>query len=141
MRIIIFMQRVSTIFLLMLCLFTAFVTAAAESLSQQVSREGGVTIKVTPLDLAGTSAYWLFEIVFDSHVTEFNHDMLAIARLTDGNKEHSPIGWEGDEAGGHHRKGVLKFKSFQPVPSAVTLNIYQVDGVAERSFTWPVMQP
>lgn len=134
-------RSISSMLLFSLCLIAMPILQAAEGLAQQTSREGSVTVKVTPLDLAGKSALWRFELVFDTHVTDLNHDLIAITTLTDGSRESSPIAWVGDGPTGHHRKGVLEFKPLQPAPSSVTLKIRQVGDVAERSFTWLVVSP
>lgn len=134
-------RRINSMLLFSLCMLATPAIQAAGEVAQQISREGSVTVKATPLDLAGDSARWRFELVFDTHATDLNHDLLAITTLTDGSRESPPIAWVGDGPTGHHRKGVLEFKPFQPAPSSVTLMIRQVGEVAERSFTWPVMRP
>lgn len=113
--------------------------AAGRAAATQINREGAVTVKVAPLDLSAQSAVWRFEVVFDTHVAELNHDVAAVTVLADGSgREFRPSGWEGDRPGGHHRKGVVKFDAIRPSPASVTLKIREVGGVAERVFTWPV---
>jgi hypothetical protein len=112
--------------------------AASKPLPAQTSREGAVTVKVTPLELSAQSAAWRFEVVFDTHVAELNHDVVAVASLTAGGQEWRPMSWEGDNPGGHHRKGVLAFEAFKPAPPSVTLTIRGVGGVPERPFSWTV---
>jgi hypothetical protein len=136
-----FNTGLSTSLLFLFCLLIVPASWAGEDLAQQTNREGKVTVKVTPLDLAAASVQWRFEIAFDTHVTALDHDLLAIAALDGGNGESAPIAWEGDAPGGHHRKGILTFKPLQPAPAAVTLKIRQVGGVAERHFNWPVVAP
>lgn len=50
-------------------------------------------------------------------------------------REYAPLAWQGDPPGGHHRKGVLRFK---PLAAAtlVELRISGVGGVATRRFRW-----
>lgn len=112
--------------------------AAPKPLPAQTSREGAVTVKVTPLELSAQSAAWRFEVVFDTHVAELNHDAMAVASLAAGGKEQRPLAWDGDKPGGHHRKGVLRFDAVTPAPSSVTLKIRDVGGVPERRFSWTV---
>jgi hypothetical protein len=114
------------------------IAAADKPLPAQTSREGAVTVKVTPLELSAQSAAWRFEVVFDTHVAELNHDVVAVASLTAGGTERRPTGWDGDKPGGHHRKGVLRFDAVKPAPSSVLLTIRDVGGVPERRFNWPV---
>ena len=116
-------------------------SVAGQALAPQTNREGGVTVKVTPLDTAAQSASFRFEVVLDTHAGDLNHDMLAVTVLTDGGREWRPIAWEGDGPGGHHRKGILTFDPIRPAPASVTLRIRQVGGATERSFTWPVAAP
>lgn len=116
---------------------TGLTLAAGKPLPAQTSREGAVTVKVTPVELSGRSAVWRFEVVFDTHVAELNHDVLAIATLSGGGKEFRAVSWEGDKPGGHHRKGVLRFDAVKPAPSSVTLTIRNVGG-PERRFNWMV---
>jgi len=111
---------------------------AAASLAAQTSREGAVTVKVTPLELSAGSAAWRFAVVFDTHVAPLNDDVLAVATLTGAGKQVRPAHWEGDKPGSHHRKGVLQFDAIKPAPSSVTLAIRGVGGVAERRFEWKV---
>ncbi len=113
------------------------VVAQGESLRSQISREGQVTVKVTPLTLSAGADAWRFEIEFDTHSVPLTHDLSAIAVLTDaGGIEYPPDAWEGDPPGGHHRKGVLAFKPIRPMPESVTLKIRKVGSAAERTFTW-----
>ena len=54
----------------------------------------------------------------------------------DGSAGERPMAWEGDPPGGHHRKGVLVFKPLDPMPATITLDVREVGGVADRTFTW-----
>jgi hypothetical protein len=110
-------------------------TAATQSLAAQESRGGGVTVKVTPKELAADAREWQFEIVFDTHSVALNHDVVKSAVLLDATgAKHAPVGWVGDPPGGHHRKGVLSFKPLA-APDEITLQIRDV-GVPERVFRW-----
>jgi len=110
--------------------------AAGPPLAPQVNREGAVTVKVTPLDLSAKSAVWRFEVVFDTHVAELNHDVPAIATLSAGGNELRAVRWEGDKPGGHHRKGVLQFDAIKPAPASVALTLRGIGAAAERRFEW-----
>lgn len=109
----------------------------ARALPAQTSRAAGVTVKVTPKDLAADAQRWRFEVVFDTHSVDLSHDLLKSAALIDAaGRSYAPLAWEGDPPGGHHRKGVL---SFEPLKGAdeVRLQIRDV-GVPEREFRWPL---
>ena len=85
----------------------------------RTNSEGQVSVAVTPKNLAMNASVWEFEIVLDTHSVELDYDLAKNSALVDssGNK-HSPFDWEGDPPGGHHRKGVLKFR---PVASRVRI--------------------
>jgi len=109
--------------------------AAPKALTSQTSRGGGVTVTVTPKDLAADAPRWQFEVVFDTHSIDLNHEIARSAALIDAaGRRHAPLGWSGDPPGGHHRKGVLSFEPLGAVDE-VTLQIRDV-GVLERVFRW-----
>jgi hypothetical protein len=109
----------------------------AQVLARQSNNEGQVTVQVTPQEVSAKAATWRFAVLFDTHVKALNEDLLIAASLRDANgHEEAPSAWEGDPAGGHHRKGVLVFKPMGPLPASITLKIRGVGGVAERSFVW-----
>ena len=99
--------------------------------------QGSVSVKVTPQILSG--AKWKFDVVFDTHSVDLNHDLMQIAELTDDKGgAYKPIAWEGGEPGGHHREGVLLFQQINPMPASVELKIKDVGGVSKRSFIWNI---
>lgn len=109
--------------------------AGSKALAAQTSRGGGVTVSVTPKDVAAGAPRWDFEVVFDTHSVDLNHDVIRSAALIDAaGRKHAPLVWEGDPPGGHHRKGVLSFKPLGAVDE-ITLQIRDV-GVPERVFRW-----
>jgi len=111
--------------------------ASARELAQQTSRDRGVTVQVKPIDLSPGAKTWAFEVVFDTHSQELSDDVARVATLAGaGGTQHAPIAWEGDPAGGHHRKGVLRFTPITPPPDAVELRIQRPGEGAPRSFRW-----
>lgn len=108
---------------------------AAENLSTQANSQSGVTVKVTPRSVAGTS--WEFEIVFDTHSQDLKDDLLQNAvLLADGGARTAPTGWQGDPPGGHHRKGVLRFDAVTPSPANFELRIQRTGEAGPRVFRW-----
>jgi hypothetical protein len=100
--------------------------------------QANVTTMVTPLDFSSKLKEWKFNILMDTHSVELDQDMIKIAVLVDDNgKEYKPIAWEGTEAGGHHREGVLKFNQITPIPKSVILKISEIGGIM-RSFKWDI---
>ena len=123
-----------TLALFAILAFTGGVLAAGK-LAPQTSGQSGVTVKVTPRSLAG--AEWEFEVVFDTHTQELKDDPLKTAVLVaDGGKPSSPTGWQGDGPGGHHRKGVLRFKPTTASPASVELRLQRPAEAAPRVFRW-----
>ena len=115
--------------------FAASGVTAAPALPTQTSSQSGVTVKITPRTLAAGT--WEFEVVFDTHSQELTDDLGKTAVLvSDGRTSHSPVKWQGDPPGGHHRKGVLEFKPVSPMPAAIELQIKRNGEPAPRSFRW-----
>ncbi len=103
----------------------------------QSDEQGQVSIKVTPQ--VSNGAQWKFNIVFDTHSVDLNHDLLQIAVLADDQGNiYKPTLWEGPGPGGHHREGVLIFESISSTTSFVELRIKNVAGVPERLFKWRI---
>lgn len=109
--------------------------SSAQGLPSQTSNQSAVTVKVTPRTLQG--AVWEFDVVFDTHAQELNDDLLKSAVLVaaDGSQV-SPIAWQGDPPGGHHRKGVLRFNALKPASSTVVLLISRSGESKPRSLHW-----
>ncbi len=115
--------------------FAASGAMAAPTLPAQTSSESGVTISVTPRNLPAGS--WEFDVAFNTHSQELTDDLAKTAVLvSDGRGSHTPIKWQGDPPGGHHRKGVLQFKAVSPTPASIELQIKRSGESAPRSFRW-----
>lgn len=122
-----------------LVLFVAFfaLNAGAAPQATQKSSVAGVTVVVTPGNLAAKSKVWDFAVILDTHSQELSDDLVKEAVLADdkGN-EYRAIEWEGAAPGGHHRKGVLKFNGIEPSPRAVELRIQRSGETTPRKFRW-----
>lgn len=115
--------------------FAASGAMAAAVLSTQTSSESGVTVNVTPRNMAAGT--WEFDVAFNTHSQELTDDLEKTALLvSDGRASHSPLKWQGDPPGGHHRKGVLQFKPVSPMPASIELQIKRSGETAPRSFRW-----
>lgn len=109
-----------------------------KNFESQTNNEGAVTVMVLPKTVSESG--WEFEITLDTHSGALNEDMTAVAVLVDGaGKEHAPLAWEGDSAGGHHRAGILKFKALAQKPEMIKLVIRGIGDIPERVFTWRVL--
>lgn len=116
-------------------LFAPLADAASPPLATQSSSEASVTVKVTPRTLTG--ANWDFEVVFDTHSQVLNDDLEKTAVLVAvGGATQSPVKWQGDPPGGHHRSGTLQFKAVSPLPASIELRITRQGEAKPRSFRW-----
>ena len=103
----------------------------------QRSSAAGVTVAVTPQDLGTGAKSWDFKVVLDTHSGSLDDDLVKTAVLLDDKGgRYVPVQWEGAGPGGHHREGVLKFKSVSPVPAAIELQIRRAGEANPRSFRW-----
>lgn len=111
--------------------------AFAAELRAQRSSAGGVTVEVTPQNLAASARSWDFKVVLNTHSVELNDDLVKAATLLDDKGgRHSPVGWEGAGPGGHHRQGTIKFNAISPQPGAIELQIRRPGEPKPRSFRW-----
>jgi hypothetical protein len=51
-------------------------------------------------------------------------------------KQYLSLAWDGTPPGGHHRRGVLRFKPLAQLPSALELRINGIGGGNARVFHW-----
>ena len=111
--------------------------AAAAELEQQNSQAGGVSVSVKPTDVSATATSWQFQVTLTTHSGDLGDDLARSATLADAaGKQYPAVSWEGDPAGGHHRKGVLRFKALSPRPDAIELRILRPGETAPRTFRW-----
>lgn len=111
--------------------------AFAAGLETRSSSAAGVTVKVTPKDVAPGSATWAFDVVLDTHSRDLSDDLVKSSVLLDAQgARYSPLAWEGAPPGGHHRAGVLRFKGLGPASGAFELQIHRPGEGAPRSFRW-----
>ncbi len=108
----------------------------------RTSEAGEVKIVV---EWQGKEAGPAFKVTMDTHSLELDdYDLtrLATLRTSDG-RETLPLTWDAPK-GGHHREGTLTFSGnaldgkplIGPNTKRFELIIYEVAGVAERSFEW-----
>lgn len=104
---------------------------------EQVSREGAVTVKVVPRNLAPDAQSWDFEVTLDTHTQPLVQDLISAVVLVDAKgSAYTPIGWGGDPPGGHHRNGLLRFRPLSGNPAMVELLMKDVGDVPVRVFRW-----
>jgi hypothetical protein len=131
-----------SVFLLLVVLVS--VVAGAETRAAAGQRKtaeiGGVTVSVTPLNLAERGPTTIdFQIVVDTHAGALPSNISAIAKLV-GEKgaETPPFAWSGG-SGGHHLSGRLSFPAAGSEEKGVlTLVLKSVDGRNDMRFEWNV---
>lgn len=106
-------------------------------LSSQINSEGEVEVEVTPVEISESSDLWQFKIVLTTHSVELDQDLTKVTLLFDDKGNiYQPVSWEGTPPGGHHREGVLSFRSIKPQTQSLRLVIQNVGETKEREFTW-----
>jgi hypothetical protein len=108
---------------------------AASALPTRTTSQAGVTVKATPRALEGS--VWEFDVVFDTHSQELKDDLEKTAVLSvAGGETLTPLKWQGDPPGGHHRKVVVQFKPVSPRPASIELRITRPGESKPRVFQW-----
>lgn len=110
--------------------------AAELVLAPQTSNEREIKVVVTPKNLLNQAQNWDFEVTMESHTQALNDDLAKSSALIADGKRYAPLAWEGAPPGGHHRKGVLRFKAIIPQPPSVELQIRLAGEATPRSFKW-----
>ena len=111
--------------------------AAAAELAPQGSQAGGVSVSVKPTDVSAAATAWQFQVTLTTHSGDLGDDLARTATLADASGKPQPaLGWDGDPPGGHHRKGVLRFKALSPRPDTLELRIPRAGEAAPRKFSW-----
>jgi hypothetical protein len=108
----------------------------------QVNDSGQVAVSVT---LRGTEDGASFEVAMNTHTVDLDGYDLSrmVVLMTDDGREAIPLSWDAPQ-GGHHRTGVLAFSGkalddkplIGPSTRSLTLTIWDVADVHQRSFTW-----
>jgi len=107
-------------------------------LETRENSEGDVSVFVTPRGDLVSDPIWNFEVTLNTHSVELLQDLAEVSDLVAGAESYSPIAWEGDASGGHHRSGILKFAPISPLPKEIELIISGIGGV-DRRFRWELL--
>lgn len=110
--------------------------AAETGYAPQISDKQSIKITVVPKNIPKAEKDWDFEVTMESHTQALNDDLTKSSVLIADGKQYLPSVWEGAPPGGHHRKGLLRFKAIVPQPTAAELQIRLANDSAPRSFKW-----
>ena len=109
-------------FALILAVLISVGVAAWPSVTQK-SVVQGVTVAVTPGNVAADSGLWDFAVAFSSSGKRLDDAVMENFVLVGDGRSMKPLTWEGEKAGGKHRVGVLKFIAIQPRPKEMQLQM------------------
>lgn len=110
--------------------------AAELGYAPQVSNERQIKITATLQKIPKEAKTWGFEVSLETHTHALSDVMENSSVLIADGKQYNPLGWEGSPPGGHHRKGLLRFKAIVPLPASVELQIRLIGEPSPRSFKW-----
>jgi len=116
--------------------FIAVSNAAELGYAPQVSNERQIKIAATLQRIPKEGKTWDFEVSLETHTQALSDSLEKSSVLVADGKQYKPLGWEGSPPGGHHRKGILHFKSISPRPASVELQIRLNGDPSPRSFKW-----
>ena len=108
----------------------------AAELAPQISNEREIKVTATLQHIPSEAKTLDFEVVLETHTKALNDDLAKSSVLVADGKQYLPLGWKGAPPGGHHRKGVLRFKAIAPPPASVELQIRLAGDPSPRSFKW-----
>lgn len=114
--------------------------SGAAELAPQISNEREIKVTATLQNTPSEAKTWDFEVVLETHTKALNDDLAKSSVLIADGKQYMPSGWEGAPPGGHHRKGLLRFKAIVPRPASVELQMRLAGDSAPRSFKWLLKQ-
>jgi hypothetical protein len=111
-------------------------TAAEMGYAPQISNEREIKVTVTPQNLSREASTWDFEVILETHTQALSDDLARSSVLIADGMKYLPMTWEGAPPGGHHRKGLLRFKAIIPQPRSLELQLRLANDPAPRSFKW-----
>ncbi|OGS90532.1 MAG: hypothetical protein A2061_07395 [Gallionellales bacterium GWA2_59_43] len=110
--------------------------AAEAGYAPQASNEREIKVTATLQNIPNEAEIWDFQVIMETHTKALNDDLTKSLVLIADGKQYLPVGWEGAPPGGHHRKGLLRFKAIAPQPRSMELQIRLTDDASPRSFKW-----
>ena len=110
--------------------------AAEAGYAPQASNEREIKVTATLQKNTSEAKTWDFEVVLETHTKDLNDDLVKSSTLIADGRQYLPLSWEGAPPGGHHRKGLLRFKAIAPQPRSMELQIRLTGDTSPRSFKW-----
>lgn len=110
--------------------------AAELGYAPQISNERGVKVTVIRPNILSEAKTWDFQVTLETHTQDLSDDLAKSSLLIADGKQYLPLSWEGAPPGGHHRKGLLRFKAIAPQPRSMELQIRLARDASPRSFKW-----
>lgn len=110
--------------------------AAELGYAPQISNERGVKVVVIRPNILSEAKTWDFQVTLETHTQDLSDDLAKSSLLIADGRQYLPLGWKGAPPGGHHRKGVLRFKTIAPQPRSMELQIRLAGDASPRSFKW-----
>lgn len=114
----------------------AMSNAAEFGFAPQISNERRVKVTVTLLSISSEVKAWDFQVTMETHTQDLSEDLTKSSVLIADGKQYLPVAWDGTPPGGHHRKGLLRFKAIAPQPRTLELQIRMAGDLSPRSFKW-----
>ena len=108
----------------------------AAEIAPKISNERGVKVTATLQAFPADAKTWNIEVTFETHTQDLSDDFAKSSTLIADGKQYLPLSWEGAPPGGHHRKGLLRFKAVVPQPQSVELQIRLSGDTSPRHFKW-----
>ena len=111
--------------------------SAPGTLEARSSDAEGVRVVVQPRTNVPVDGRWEFNVSMDTHTKPLSDDLArASVLIDDAGHRLTPLAWQGDPPGGHHRRGVLQFPFADANPKSIELQIEGVGGAEKRVFQW-----
>jgi hypothetical protein len=110
---------------------------APQSYPTQEISDNGVTIAITPVQLALGNNTTVFAVTLSTHTVDLDYDLVKLATLQiDEGPPLAAISWDGNQ-GGHHVSGILTFPSVGVAAiHSINIVIREVANVPTWAFAW-----
>jgi len=111
-------------------------TCDAVEMAAQISNDRDIKVTTTLHAIPADAKTWTFEVTLETHTQALSDDLTKSATLIVDGKQYLPLAWDGAPPGGHHRKGLLRFRAVVPQPRSMELQIRLAGDKSPRSFKW-----